>query len=107
MGLPFGSAGASVDSGMQAGYLDFDSNSMCVIDGPGGEVIFLPRSQRTLHRARRHLLTVRRDHRRWRVSVFHQQTAPDPVFASFRTSTISNAFSHGQGAGVQALVFDN
>jgi hypothetical protein len=64
-GLPFGSAGASVDSGMQAGYLDFDSNSMCVIDGRREENVIFPYrgSQRTLHRARRHLLTVRRDHR--------------------------------------------
>ena len=63
-GLPPGTTGASVDAGMQAGYLDFDSNSMCVIDGRRAENVIFPNagSQRTLRCTSRYFLPVCRDH---------------------------------------------
>jgi len=41
-GLPLGTVGATVDAGLQSGYLDFDSNSMCIIDGRRAENVIFP-----------------------------------------------------------------
>jgi len=43
-GLSPGTQGATVDDGMAAGYLDFDSNSQCVIDGRDAENVVFPTS---------------------------------------------------------------
>jgi len=108
-GLPFGTVGASVDSGMQAGYLDFDSNSMCVIDGRRLENVIFPDtvpSGRYIVRVDTFSLCAEAT-ARWRVRVF-ANNGDDSVLQAFGQSTdIDTRFSHGQGAGVQALVFDN
>ncbi len=107
-GLPFGSAGASVDGGMQAGYLDFDSNSQCVIDGRRVENVIFPTtapSGRYIVRVDTFSLCAEAT-ARWRVRVF-TNNGVDPVLQAFGQSTdIDTRFPHGQGAGVQALVFD-
>ena len=107
-GLPFGSAGASVDSGMQAGYLDFDSNSMCVIDGRREENVIFPTAApngRYIVRVDTFSLCAETT-ARWRVSVFTNNGADPVLQASGQSTDIDTRFSHGQGAGVQALVFD-
>jgi hypothetical protein len=106
--LPFGQSGATVDDGMAAGYLDFDSNSQCVIDGRDAENVVFPTSAPAGH------YVVRVDTfslcgevtARWRVRVFTQgQSAP--LLQAFGQSTDTDTrFPHGQGAGVQALSFD-
>jgi hypothetical protein len=108
-GLPFGSAGASVDSGMQAGYLDFDSNSMCVIDGRREENVIFPTAApngRYIVRVDTFSLCAETT-ARWRVSVFTNNGADPVLQASGQSTDIDTRFPHGQGAGVQALVFDN
>jgi hypothetical protein len=108
-GLPFGSAGASVDAGMQAGYLDFDSNCMCVIDGRRLEnVIFLSVAPNGRYIVRVDTFSLCAEATaRWRVRVF-ENDGVDPVLQAFGQSTdIDTRFPHGQGAGLQALVFDN
>jgi hypothetical protein len=108
-GLPLGTAGASVDDGKQAGYLDFDSNSMCVIDGRRVENVIFPTtvpSGRYIVRVDTFSLCAETT-ARWRVRVF-ENDGVDPVLQAFGQSTdIDTRFPHGQGAGVQALVFDN
>ena len=107
-GLPFGSAGASVDSGMQAGYLDFDSNSMCVIDGRREENVIFPTAApngRYIVRVDTFSLCAETT-ARWRVSVFTNNGADPVLQASGQSTDIDTRFSHGQGAGVQARVFD-
>ena len=106
--LPFGQAGATVDDGIAAGYLDFDSNSQCVIDGRDAENVIFPTTAPSGH------YVVRVDtfslcgevSAQWRVRVFTQgQFAP--ILQAFGQSTDTDTrFPHGQGAGVQALVFD-
>ena len=107
-GLPVGTTGASVDDGMAAGYLDRDSNSMCVIDGIRVENVIFPSSTPSGH------TIVRVDTfslcgevtARWRVRVFTQDTTT-PILQAFGQSTDTDTrFPHGQGAGVQALSFD-
>jgi hypothetical protein len=109
-GLPPATASTAptVDAGMQAGYLDFDSNSQCVIDGRRAENVIFPTT------APNGRYVVRVDTfslcgeatARWRVRVFTNNGA-DPVLQAVGQSTdIDTRFPHGQGAGVQALVFD-
>jgi hypothetical protein len=108
-GLPLGTVGASVDDGKQAGYLDFDSNSMCVIDGRRVENVIFPTtvpSGRYIVRVDTFSLCAETT-ARWRVRVF-ENDGVDPVLQAFGQSTdIDTRFPHGQGAGLQALVFDN
>ena len=107
-GLPSGTVGASVDGGMQAGYLDFDSNSMCVIDGRRVENVIFPGvvpNGRYIVRVDTFSLCAEAT-ARWRVRVF-TNNGVDPVLQAVGQSTdIDTRFPHGQGAGVQALVFD-
>ena len=107
-GLPLGTVGATVDAGIQSGYLDFDSNSMCVIDGRRAENVIFPTaapSGRYIVRVDTFSLCAEVT-ARWRVRVF-TNTGVDPVLQAFGQSTdIDTRFPHGQGAGVQALVFD-
>jgi hypothetical protein len=107
-GLPLGTVGASVDDGKQAGYLDFDSNSMCVIDGRRVENVIFPTtvpSGRYIVRVDTFSLCAETT-ARWRVRVF-ESNGVDPVLQALGQSTdIDTRFPHGQGAGVQALVFD-
>jgi len=104
-GLPLGTVGATVDAGLQSGYLDFDSNSMCVIDGRRAEnVIFpsTPPSGRYIVRVDTFSLCAETT-ARWCVRAF----ANNQVFEACGQSTdIDTRFPHGQGAGLQALVFD-
>ena len=107
-GLPPGTTGASVDAGMQAGYLDCDSNSQCVIDGRRAENVIFP----TIAPSGRYIVRVdtfslcAETAARWRVRVF-ENNGVDPVLEAFGQSTdIDTRFPHGQGAGLQALMFD-
>jgi hypothetical protein len=107
-GLPFGTVGASVDAGMQAGYLDFDSNSMCVIDGRRVENVIFPSvapNGRYIVRVDTFSLCAEAT-ARWRVRVFENNGADPVLQASGQSTDIDTRFPHGQGAGVQALVFD-
>jgi len=100
----------TLDDGLQSGYLDYDSNSMCVLDGRRTESVIFPDTAPHGH------YIVRVDTfslcsevtARWRLRVFANGGA-DPVFPPvFGQSTeIDTRFPHGQGQGVQALVFDN
>ena len=99
---------ATVDDGKQAGYLDYDSNSMCVIDGRRSENVIFP----TTAPSGRYVVRVdtfslcSEVTARWRLRVFANGGA-DAVFTVFGQSTdIDTRFPHGQGQGVQALVFD-
>ncbi len=107
-GLSVGTQGASNDDAMAAGYLDLDSNSQCVIDGRRVENVIFPTS------APDGQYIVRVDAfslcgevaARWRVQVFTQGSL-SPILQAFGQSTGTDTrFPHGQGAGVQALVFD-
>jgi hypothetical protein len=104
-GLPLGTVGATVDAGLQSGYLDFDSNSQCVIDGRRAEnVIFpsTPPSGRYIVRVDTFSLCAETT-ARWCVRAL----ANNQVFEACGQSTdIDARFPHGQGAGLQALVFD-
>jgi hypothetical protein len=104
-GLPLGTVGATVDAGIQSGYLDFDSNSMCIIDGRRAEnVIFpsTPPSGRYIVRVDTFSLCAETT-ARWCVRAL----ANNQVFEACGQSTdIDTRFPHGQGAGLQALVFD-
>lgn len=108
-GLAVGAAsGATVDDGMAAGYLDFDSNSQCAIDGRRVENVIFPASAPAGH------YIVRVDTfslcsettARWRLQVFAHGAA-EPTVVRYGQSTESDTrFSHGQGAGVTAVEFD-
>lgn len=107
-GLPVGQSGATVDDGIAAGYLDRDSNGQCLIDGNRIENVILPGAAPGGH------YVVRVDTfslcgevtARWRVRVF-TQGATEPTLQAYGQSTDTDTrFPHGQGAGVQALVFD-
>jgi len=107
-GLPIGTIGATFDEGTAAGYLDRDSNSQCAIDGNRVENVIFPGTAPSGH------YVVRVDTfslcgeatARWRVRVFKQDGSA-PVLEAFGQSTDTDTrFPHGQGAGVQALVFD-
>jgi hypothetical protein len=104
-GLPLGTVGATVDAGLQSGYLDFDSNSMCVIDGRRAENVILPStppSGRYVVRVDTFSLCAETT-ARWCVRAL----ANNQVFEACGQSTdIDTRFPHGQGAGLQALVFD-
>jgi hypothetical protein len=99
----------TLDDGMQSGYLDNDSNSMCAIDGRRVENVVFPTTAPHGH------YVVRIDTfslcsevtARWRLQVF-ANNGVDPVLPPvFGQSTdIDTRFPHGQGQGVQALVFD-
>lgn len=107
-GLPTGTTGATFDEGTAAGYLDFDSNSQCVIDGRCVENVIFPTTAPAGH------YTVRVDTfslcaevtARWRVRVFAQGATTATLQAFGQSTDTDTRFPHGQGAGVQALVFD-
>ena len=104
-GLPLGTVGAAVDAGLQSGYLDFDSNSQCVIDGRRAENVIFPSAPPS------GLYVVRVDTfslcaeatARWCVRAFANGGVME---ACGQSTDIDTRFPHGQGAGVQALVFD-
>jgi len=107
-GLPIGTTNASDDDGTAAGYLDRDSNSMCVIDGNRVENVIFPDTAPSGH------YIVRVDTfslcgevaARWRVRVFTGDAATSTLQAFGQSTDTDTRFPHGQGAGVQALVFD-
>jgi len=107
-GLPMGTTNATVDDGMAAGYLDRDSNSMCLIDGIRVENVIFPDAAPSGH------YVVRVDTfslcgevtARWRVRVFTNDAATPSLQAFGQSTDTDTRFPHGQGAGVQALVFD-
>jgi hypothetical protein len=105
-GLPAGTSGATFNDATAAGYLDFDSNSQCVIDGRRVENVIFPSTVPSGE------YTVRVDtfslcgevSARWRVQVFAEGWT-EPSVAYGQSTETDTRFSHGQGAGVQALVF--
>jgi hypothetical protein len=104
-GLPLGTVGATVDAGLQSGYLDFDSNSMCIIDGRRAEnVIFpsTPPSGRYIVRVDTFSLCAETT-ARWCVRALANNQV---IEACGQSTDIDTRFPHGQGAGLQALVFD-
>jgi hypothetical protein len=107
-GLPAGTQGASADDGMAAGYLDFDSNGQCVIDGRREENVIFPSSPPNGHY--RVLVDTfslcGQATARWRVQIF-TNGMPTGIEAYGQSTETDTRFPHGQGAGVQALVFDN
>jgi hypothetical protein len=106
--LPVGQPSATVDDGMAAGYLDFDSNSQCVIDGRDAENVIFPTTAPVGH------YIVRVDTfslcsevtAQWRVRVFTQGQSTPSLQAFGQSTDTDTRFPHGQGAGVQALSFD-
>jgi hypothetical protein len=104
--LPAGQAGATVDDGMAAGYLDVDSNSQCVLDGRRAENVIFPTTAPAGH------YVVRVDTfslcgettARWHVHVVTPGSSPLDAYGQSTDTDLR--FSHGQGAGVQALAFD-
>jgi hypothetical protein len=106
--LPAGQASATVDDGMAAGYLDFDSNSQCVIDGRDAENVIFP----TTAPAGRYVVRVDTFSlcgevtAQWRVRVFYQGESTPSLQAFGQSTDTDTRFPHGQGAGVQALSFD-
>jgi hypothetical protein len=107
-GLPIGTPGATVDDAKAAGYLDFDSNSQCVLDGRRVENVIFPTTVpdgQYIVRVDTFSLCGQVD-AQWRVRVFTQGAA-SPILQAFGESTDTDTrFPHGQGAGVQALVFN-
>jgi hypothetical protein len=107
-GLPAGTNGATFDEGTDAGYLDRDSNSMCAIDGIRVENVIFP----TVAPGGHYLVRVDtfslcgEATARWRVRVFAGDTATPTLQAFGQSTDTDTRFAHGQGAGVQALVFD-
>jgi hypothetical protein len=104
-GLSAGTAGATFSEATAAGYLDFDSNSQCVIDGRRVENVIFPGDLPSGD------YTVRVDTfslcgeatARWRVQVFADGwTEPQVVYG--QSTETDTRYSHGQGAGAQALV---
>ena len=107
-GLPLGTVGASVDDGKQAGYLDFDSNSTCVIDGRRAENVIFPTTApngRYIVRVDTFSLCAETT-ARWLVRVFTNNGVDPLLQASGQSTDLDTRFPHGQGAGVQAQVFD-
>ncbi len=106
-GLPSGTTGATVDDGKTAGYLDFDSNSQCVIDGRRVENVIFPSSAPAGH------YIVRVDTfslcaevtARWRLQVFSPLIS-SPIVRYGQSTDYDTRFAHGQGAGVTAYEFD-
>jgi len=106
-GLPTGTIGAMDDAAVESGYLDVDSNSQCVIDGRRAENVIFPTTAPGGH------YVVRVDTfslcgevaARWRLQVFTNSSAT-PLVAYGQSTDTDTRFPHGQGAGVQALVFD-
>jgi hypothetical protein len=104
-GLPLGTVGATVDAGLQSGYLDFDSNSQCVIDGRRAEnVIFPSTPPNGLYVVRVDTFSLCAEATaRWCVRAFANGGVME---ACGQSTDIDTRFPHGQGAGLQALVFD-
>ena len=106
-GLATGTTGATIDDGKAAGYLDFDSNSQCVIDGRRVENVIFPASAPAGH------YIVRVDTfslcsegtARWRLQVFAPSIA-DAIVRYGQSTEYDTRFPHGQGAGLTALEFD-
>jgi hypothetical protein len=110
-GLVLAGAGATptIADGKESGYLDFDSNSQCVIDGRKVENVVFP----TTAPSGRYVVRVdtfslcAESTARWRLRIF-QDNGSEPVWTPvFGQSTeIDTRFPHGQGRGVQAFVFE-
>jgi hypothetical protein len=106
-GLATGTTSASVDDGKAAGYLDFDSNSQCVIDGRRVENVIFPSSAPAGH------YVVRVDTfslcsemtARWRLQVFSPLIS-DPIVRYGQSTDYDTRFAHGQGSGVTAYDFE-
>jgi hypothetical protein len=100
-------AAGTDDAAIAAGYLDADSNSQCAIDGRRAENAIFPDAAPGGH------YIVRVDTfslcgevaARWRLQVFTNGSAT-PLVAYGQSTDTDTRFPHGQGAGVQALVFD-
>ncbi len=110
-GLPTTTPGTTptVDDGMEAGYLDYDSNSMCVLDGRRLENVIFPTTAphgRYVVRVDTFSLCAEST-ARWRVRVF-MNNGVDPVLppVTGQSTDIDTRFPHGQGQGAQAQVFD-
>jgi hypothetical protein len=106
-GLPSGTVSATFDDGTAAGYLDFDSNSQCVLDGRRVENVIFPTAAPTGHFVVRvdTFSLCAEETARWRVRAFTQGNAI-PFVAYGQSMQTDTRFPHGQGAGVQALTFD-
>ena len=106
-GLPGATSGATVDDGKAAGYLDFDSNSQCVVDGRRVENVIFPASAPAGH------YIVRVDtfslcsevSARWRLQVFSPLIS-NPIVRYGQSTEYDTRFAHGQGSGVTAYEFD-
>jgi hypothetical protein len=105
---PGGSESPSASAAIDSGYLDFDSNCECVIDGRRQENVIFPTtapSGQFIARVDTFSLCSQVG-AGWRVRLFTAGAA-SPVAASYGQSTPTDTrFPHGQGAGVQALVFE-
>lgn len=106
-GLPLNVPNVTVPDGMAAGYLDFDSNSQCVSDGRRTEnVIFPTTAPSGKYQVRVDTFSLCGETAaRWRVRVYAPALA-EPLVSYGQSSESDTRFAHGQGAGVQALVFD-
>jgi hypothetical protein len=106
--LPLGTRNATVEDGVAAGYLDFDSNSQCAGDGRRVENVIFPTTAPGGH------YVVRVDTfslcgevvARYRVRVFTHDSATPVLTAYGQSSDLDTRFAHGQGAGLQVLSFD-
>ncbi len=108
-GLPLGGSGtANATAAIDSGYLDFDSNCECAIDGRRQENVIFPTtapSGQFIARVDTFSLCSQVG-AGWRVRLFSAGST-SPVAVSYGQSTPTDTrFPHGQGAGVQALVFE-
>ena len=106
-GLPTGTVGATDDAAADSGYLDADSNSQCVLDGRRMENVIFP----TAPPGGNYIVRVDTFSlcgevaARWRVRVF-TNGSPTPLIAYGQSTETDMRFPRGQGAGVEALIFD-
>jgi hypothetical protein len=107
-GLPLGTQNAMDDAGIESGYLDWDSNSQCVIDGRRRENVVFPTSAPIGNfRVRVDTFSLCSElTARWRVQVFSQGSDTPSLTAYGQSTDVDTRFTHGLGAGVQALTFD-
>jgi len=101
-------SGATVAEGLASGYLDYDSNAQCVLDGRQQENIVFPESAplgNYIARVDTYSLCGEAK-ASWRLRIFVDGVElPSQTYG--QSTEADTRLPHGQGAGVQAIVFNN
>ena len=107
-GVPRGTPGATVADGLASGYLDYDSNAQCVLDGRQQEnIVFPDKAPLGNYIARVDTFSLCGEATaRWRLRIFVDGVEL-PSQAYGQSTEADTRLPHGQGAGVQAMVFNN